>query len=199
MEEIVLSSGLPDQLIKLMQIDYITLILAMATIAVSILAIKKFIDEFASAFGFVPIWTRKRIELQEEREQIKTQLNAFAENQKEFKTIQENNIKRMEVLSSGLVELKKDISVLSERIDKRERDKEFRRLRWRIINFANELPEREIISLEVWNEVWDGIKKYEDMCEKYKYKNGQTTSSVKVITSRYEHDIALGKIIKEED
>lgn len=199
MEGIILSSSLPDQFLELMQIDYVTLILAIATIAVGVLAIKKFIDEFASAFGFVPIWTRKRIELQQEREQIKAQLNAFAENQKEFKTIQENNIQRMEVLSSGLAGLKDDISKLDERIDKRERDKEFRRLRWRIINFANELPDREVVSLEVWNEVWDGIKKYEDMCEKYKYKNGQTTSSVKVITSRYEHDIALGKIIKEED
>lgn len=194
MEGIILSSSLPDQFLELMQIDYVTLILAIATIAVCVLAIKKFIDEFAAAFGFVPIWTRKRIELQQEREQIKAQLNAFAENQKEFKTIQENNIQRMEVLSSGLVELKEDISKLDERIDKRERDKEFRRLRWRIINFANELPDREVVSLEVWNEVWDGIKKYEDMCEKYGYKNGQTTSSVNVITMRYESDIASGRI-----
>lgn len=194
MEEILLSMSLPDHLLRMMQIDYITLILAIATIAVGILAIKKFIDEFASAFGFVPIWTRKRMEEQKDREQIRTQLNVLTENQKELKAIQEHDIERMEALSSALIELKEDISNLGERIDKREHDKEFRRLRWRIINFANELPEREIISLEVWNEVWDGIRKYEEMCEKYGYKNGQTTSSVNVITMRYESDIASGKI-----
>lgn len=197
MEEILLSMSLPDHLLRMMQIDYITLILAIATIAVGILAIKKFIDEFASAFGFVPIWTRKRMEEQKEREQIRTQLNVLTENQKELKAIQEHDIERMEALSSALIELKEDISNLGERIDKREHDKEFRRLRWRIINFANELPEREVVSLEVWNEVWDGIRKYEEMCEKYGYKNGQTTSSVNVITMRYESDIASGRI-KEE-
>lgn len=197
MEEILLSMNLPDHLLRMMQIDYITLILAIATIAVGILAIKKFIDEFASAFGFVPIWTRKRMEEQKEREQIRTQLNVLTENQKELKAIQEHDIERMEALSSALIELKEDISNLGERIDKREHDKEFRRLRWRIINFANELPEREVVSLEVWNEVWDGIRKYEEMCEKYGYKNGQTTSSVNVITMRYESDIASGRI-KEE-
>lgn len=197
MEEILLSMNLPDHLLRMMQIDYITLILAIATIAVGILAIKKFIDEFASAFGFVPIWTRKRMEEQKDREQIRTQLNVLTENQKELKAIQEHDIERMEALSSALIELKEDISNLGKRIDKREHDKEFRRLRWRIINFANELPEREVISLEVWNEVWDGIRKYEEMCEKYGYKNGQTTSSVNVITMRYESDIASGKI-KEE-
>ncbi len=197
MEEILLSMSLPDHLLRMMQIDYITLILAIATIAVGILAIKKFIDEFASAFGFVPIWTRKRMEEQKDREQIRTQLNVLTENQKELKAIQEHDIERMEALSSALIELKEDISNLGKRIDKREHDKEFRRLRWRIINFANELPEREVISLEVWNEVWDGIRKYEEMCEKYGYKNGQTTSSVNVITMRYESDIASGKI-KEE-
>jgi len=197
MEEILLSMNLPDHLLRMMQIDYITLILAIATIAVGILAIKKFIDEFASAFGFVPIWTRKRMEEQKDREQIRTQLNVLTENQKELKAIQEHDIERMEALSSALIELKEDISELGKRIDKREHDKEFRRLRWRIINFANELPEREVISLEVWNEIWDGIRKYEEMCEKYGYKNGQTTSSVNVITMRYESDIASGRI-KEE-
>lgn len=197
MEEILLSMNLPDHLLRMMQIDYITLILAIATIAVGILAIKKFIDEFASAFGFVPIWTRKRMEEQKDREQIRTQLNVLTENQKELKAIQEHDIERMEALSSALIELKEDISELGKRIDKREHDKEFRRLRWRIINFANELPEREVVSLEVWNEIWDGIRKYEEMCEKYGYKNGQTTSSVNVITMRYESDIASGRI-KEE-
>lgn len=198
MEEIVLSSGLPDQLFKMIQIDYITLILAIATIAVGVLAIKKFIDEFASAFGFVPIWTRRKLEEQKEREEIRKQLEILTKNQKKIKDIQASDVEKMEALSSCLVEVREDISKLSERIDKRERDKEFRRLKWRIINFANELSTREDISLEVWNEVWDGIKKYENMCEIYEYKNGQTTSSVNVIAQRYEHDIALGKIKEEE-
>lgn len=199
MEEIVLLTNLSDYLLKMFQVDYVALIIAMVTVAVGILAIKKFIDEFASAFGFVPIWTRKKMEEQKERNEIRTQLTNLTENQQKIKDIQASDVKKMDALSTCLVEVREDISKLSARIDKRERDKEFRRLRWRIINFANELPIRDEISFDVWNEVWDGIKKYEEMCEKYDYKNGQTTSSVNVITQRYEHDIALGKIAKEED
>ena len=55
MEEIVLSTNLPDYILKMFQVDYVALIIAMVTVAVGILAVKKFIDEFASAFGFVPI------------------------------------------------------------------------------------------------------------------------------------------------
>ena len=194
---ILLSMSISEHLLQMMEIDYATLILAIATIAVGILAVKKFIDEFASAFGFVPIWTRKRIEEQKDKEQMVKQLNVLTENQKELKNMREVDVEQMKTLSSMLAELKNDLLELGNRIDKREHDKEFKRLRWRIINFANELPNRDNISLEVWNEVWDGIRKYEEMCEKYGYKNGQTTSSVRVITSRYEIDMSSGKI-KEE-
>lgn len=196
--EVILSSQPPpliDHIMHMLQVDYVALVIAIATIAVSILAIKKFIDEFSAAFGFVPIWTRKKIENQKEKEQILNRLDILTETQQELKEMQKNDKEYMETLSSCLTELKNDISQLDEKIGRRERDKEFRRLRWRIINFANELPGRETITREVWNEVWDGVRKYEEMCTKYGYINGQTTSSVRVIAERYEHDIANGKII----
>lgn len=187
---------------KFFELDFPSLIMAIVIIMICYVAGKKLLETFLQELGIVPVWVRHKIAEEEYKKNVIENLEELKTNQQALQRLQKEDTKKFDALENSFVDfradVKKEIKSLNGKIEQRELEKEFKRLRWFIIEFANELPTKKSVSLEVWNEIFENIRRYEELVEKHGFINNQTDSSVNVITDRYEHDIAAGLVTKED-
>lgn len=187
---------------KFFELDFPSLIMAIVIIMICYVAGKKLLETFLQELGIVPVWVRNKIAEEEYKKNVIENLEELKTNQQTLQRLQKEDTKKFDALENSFVDfradVKKEIKSLNGKIEQRELEKEFKRLRWFIIEFANELPTKKSVSLEVWNEIFENIRRYEELVEKHGFINNQTDSSVNVITDRYEHDIAAGLVTKED-
>ena len=71
-------------------------------------------------------------------------------------------------------------------------------MRYDILNFANLLSSKSVVSAELINQVYKEISEYEELSEKYHLKNNQVNASVAVISAKYQEMLLNGQIKKED-
>lgn len=187
---------------KFFELDFPSLIIAIVIIMICYVGGKKLLETFLQELGITPVWIRHKIAEQEYKKNVIENLEELKTNQQDLQRLQKEDAKKFDALKNSFVDfkadVKKEIKSVNGKIEQRELEKEFKRLRWFIIEFANELPTKKSISFEVWNEIFENIRRYEELVNEHGFINNQTNSSIHVITDRYEHDIASGLVVKED-
>ena len=99
-------------------------------------------------------------------------------------------------LMNILNDLKADIVDMRDEIEIREAEKRFKKLRYDILNFANQIASAQQISAEMIDQIFDECGEYEKLSESYGFKNDRVNVSMSVIKSRYEELLKEGRITK---
>lgn len=195
-----------EQFERLVSIDYISFFCALFTIMAAFIAIKKGIEEFCKSFGFETPWMKTSREKREYMEKVDKQLELLMQREELIEKKHSTDVGQLEGIvgevRESFVELQNQITALSNKIEQMELNKQIKKLRWNIINFASDLPRREVIPLEQYNIIFNDIKEYKKIIEEHGLTNGQVDSSVHVIEKRYEHDLETGLLdvdIDKED
>ena len=170
---------------------------------VAFVAIKKGVEEFCKTFEFETPWMRKAREKREYMEKVDKQLELLMQREESIEAKHSTDVWQLEgvvgEVRESFAELQNQITALSNKIEQMELNKTIKKLRWDIINFASELPRREVIPLEQYNIIFNDIKEYEKIIEDNGLTNGQVESSVHVIKKRYEHDLEAGLFDDKEE
>lgn len=184
---------------RLVSIDYISFFCALLTIMSSLVGIKWGIEKFCKTYGFETPWMKASREKREYMERVDKQLELLMQREEAM----ENNVGKLEGIvgevRESFVELQNQITALSNKIEQMELNKQIKKLRWNIINFASDLPRRDVIPLEQYNIIFNDIKEYKKIIEDNGLTNGQVDSSVHVITKRYEHDLETGLLDNDKE
>ena len=192
-----------EQFERLVSIDYISFFCALFTIMAACVAIKEGVEKFCKAFEFETPWMRKAREKREYMEKVNKQLELLMQREESIEAKHSTDVGQLEgvvgEVRESFAELQNQITALSNKIEQMELNKTIKKLRWDIINFASDLPRREIIPLEQYNIIFNYIKEYEKIIEDNGLTNGQVESSVHVIKKRYEHDLEAGVFDDKEE
>ena len=192
-----------EQFERLVSIDYLSFFCALFTMMVAFVAIKKGVEEFCKTFEFETPWMRKAREKREYMEKVDKQLELLMQREESIEVKHSTDVWQLErvvgEVRESFAELQNQITALSNKIEQMELNKTIKKLRWDIINFASELPRREVIPLEQYNIIFNDIKEYEKIIEDNGLTNGQVESSVHVIKKRYEHDLEAGLFDDKEE
>ena len=187
---------MPDAFEEMLSIDYVSFLIALFTIMTGTLAIKGLVENFCKTFEFETPWMRKAREKREYMEKVDKQLELLMQREESIEAKHSTDVGQLEgvvgEVRESFAELQNQITALSNKIEQMELNKTIKKLRWDIINFASDLPRREIIPLEQYNIIFNYIKEYEKIIEDNGLTNGQVESSVYVIKKRYEHDLEAG-------
>ena len=192
-----------EQFERLVSIDYISFFCALFTIMAAFVAIKEGVEKFCKAFEFETPWMRKAREKREYMEKADKQLELLMQREEYIEVKHSTDVGQLEgvvgEVRESFAELQNQIAALSNKIEQMELNKTIKKLRWDIINFASDLPRREIIPLEQYNIIFNYIKEYEKIIDDNGLTNGQVESSVHVIKKRYEHDLEAGVFDDKEE
>ena len=188
-----------QHLANLLAINYVDLLLALGTIVVGFVAIKKALEEFCQAFGIRLRYVEEKEEMKKCQTEVKTRLAELNDRQDKFEKQHEENIKARDEFSKEMIgcinELKEDIINLRQEIEYREAEKRFKKLRFDLLNFASRIAQSEEITGELISQVNHEITEYEELVEQYKFKNNRVNASIKIIQEKYEQLLREGKII----
>lgn len=194
---------MPDAFEEMLSIDYVSFLIALFTIMTGTLAIKGLVENFCKTFEFETPWMRKAREKREYMEKVDKQLELLMQREESIEAKHSTDVGQIEgvvgEVRESFAELQNQITALSNKIEQMELNKTIKKLRWDIINFASDLPRREIIPLEQYNIIFNYIKEYEKIIEDNGLTNGQVESSVHVIKKRYEHDLEAGVFDDKEE
>ena len=194
---------MPDAFEEMLSIDYVSFLIALFTIMTGTLAIKGLVENFCKTFEFETPWMRKAREKREYMEKVDKQLELLMQREESIEAKHSTDVGQLEgvvgEVRESFAELQNQITALSNKIEQMELNKTIKKLRWDIINFASDLPRREIIPLEQYNIIFNYIKEYEKIIEDNGLTNGQVESSVHVIKKRYEHDLEAGVFDDKEE
>ena len=194
---------MPDAFEEMLSIDYVSFLIALFTIMTGTLAIKGLVENFCKTFEFETPWMRKAREKREYIEKVNKQLELLMQREESIEVKHLTDMGQLEgvvgEVRESFAELQNQITALSDKIEQMELNKTIKKLRWDIINFASDLPRREIIPLEQYNIIFNYIKEYEKIIEDNGLTNGQVESSVHVIKKRYEHDLEAGVFDDKEE
>ena len=185
---------------RLLSIDYISLLSAVAIIIVASVAIKEAFEKFCKAFGIELSYLREKEEMKTCQTQVKKELAQLQERQGRFEEEHRENVKARDEFNQEVMELieglKNDIKNLGDHIEKREAEKRFKNLRNDILNFADRIPKSEHVSAELVEQMFDEIQDYENLVSVYNFKNNRVNASIAVITAKYQEMLLQGKITK---
>lgn len=188
-----------QHLANLLAINYVDLLLALGTIVVGFVAIKKALEEFCQAFGIRLRYVEEKEEMKKCQTEVKTRLAELNDRQDKFEKQHEENIKARDEFNKEMIgcinELKEDIINLRQEIEYREAEKRFKKLRFDLLNFASRIAQSEEITGELISQVNHEITEYEELVEQYKFKNNRVNASIKIIQEKYEQLLREGKII----
>ena len=188
-----------QHLANLLAINYVDLLLALGTIIVGFVAIKKALEEFCQAFGIRLRYVDEKEEMRKCQTEVKTRLGELNDRQDKFEKQHEENIKARDEFNKEMIgcinELKEDIINLRQEIEYREAEKRFKKLRFDLLNFASRIAQSEEITGELISQVNHEITEYEELVEQYKFKNNRVNASIKIIQEKYEQLLREGKII----
>lgn len=189
-----------QHLINLMSIDYVSLLLALGTIIVGFVAIKKALEEFCQTFGIKLRYIEEKKEMHKCQTEVKTSLRELEERQDRFEKQYEENIKVRDKFNKEIMdcinELKADIVDMRDEMEIREAEKRFKKLRYDILNFANQIVSAQQISAEMIDQIFEECAEYEKISEGYGFKNDRVNVSMSVIRSKYEELLKEGRITK---
>lgn len=189
-----------QHLLNIMSIDYVSLLLALGTIVVGFVAIKKALEEFCQTFGIELKYIREKREQKECQTEVKSRLAELNERQNKFEHQHEENIKARDKFNKEIMErindLKADIIDMRDEIEIREAEKRFKKLRYDILNFANQIVSAQQISAEMIDQIFDECSEYDKLSEDFGFKNNRVNVSMSVIKSKYEELLKEGRITK---
>lgn len=184
---------------NLLAINYVDLLLALGTIIVGFVAIKKALEEFCQTFGIKLRYVEEKKEMHKCQTEVKTSLRELEERQDRFEKQHEENIKVRDEFNKEMIgcinELKEDIVNLRQEIEYREAEKRFKKLRFDLLNFASRIAQSEEITGELISQVNHEITEYEELVEQYNFKNNRVNASIKIIQEKYEQLLREGKIL----
>lgn len=188
-----------QHLMNLMSIDYVSLLLALGTVVVGFVAIKKAIEEFCQTFGIELKYLREKREQRECQTEVKSRLAELSARQDKFEHQHEENIKVRDEFNNKIMkcinDLKADIVDMRDEIEYREAEKRFKKLRFDLLNFASRIAQSEEITGELISQVNHEITEYEELVEQYNFKNNRVNTSIKIIQEKYEQLLREGKIL----
>lgn len=180
----------------LIEIDWRSFLLSLSIFFTALYLIKTGIEKFCSSFCIETPWMKNSREKKEFAENIKQLYEELSEKEKKLENRHANDIEQLKELDShicnSILELTKEFSEFRQQIETNELRKNIKKLRWDIIEFASTIFDKKEISIEQYNIIFDRIKEYEELVDKYHLTNGQVTSSVGVIRERYEQDLRNG-------
>lgn len=180
----------------LLNIDWASFILTLATFLGAIYLIKVGIEKFCKEFGLETPWMRRKREREEFNESIKELYSQLECRESQLEHRHSSDIEQLKELNSevcnSITALKEEFVAFREKSEKNELKKSVKKLRWDIIDFASTIADKKSIPLEQYNIIFSCIREYEELVETYKLKNGQVQSSVEVIRDRYEQDLRSG-------
>ena len=190
-----------EHLINLFSIDYFSLLAAVCTVMVASVAIKEGIEKFCKTFGIEFSWLRQRREKEECQKQIKEEMASLLVRQSKFEEQHNENVRSRDKFNKEIMnridELRKDINEMKEETERREAQKRFKKLRYDILNFANQVASMQQISAEMIDQIYDECKEYTKLSKDYGFENDRVDVSISVIKSRYEELLKEGKITRE--
>ena len=189
-----------QHLLNIMSIDYVSLLLALGTIVVGFVAIKKALEEFCQTFGIELKYIREKREQMECQTEVKSKLAELNERQDKFEHQHEESIKARDKFNKEIIEcindLIADLVDMRDEIEIREAEKRFKKLRYDILNFANQIASAQQISAEMIDQIFDECNEYEKLSEDFGFKNDRVNVSMSVIKSKYEELLKEGRITK---
>lgn len=175
-----------DTLEKLNEFGWFYVVLVIALVIVLIPLIVESWKKFVKAIGLQSVeeiqdeQTEKTIHhLEHEVEQYKE--NRIHDREQSFQ-IQHELIDMINKITDSLDEIKAD--ALEEKIE---------RMRWKILDFASQLRNGQILCSEQFNYIFKTYDDYEKLLKKYGLTNGQVEESIKFIRERYHEMLACGK------
>lgn len=189
-----------QHLINLFAINYVDLALALATIVIGFVAIKKAVEEFCQTFGIKLRYLEEKQEMKKCQTEVKIRLAELGLRQDKFEKQHEDNIKARDKFNKEIMEridaLHKDIDAMREEIDRREAQKRFKKLRYDLLNFSDKIVRCESVSAEMISEIYDEIELYENLSKEYGFENGRVNVSISVIQQKYEELLKNGKVTR---
>ena len=181
-------------------IDYVSFLLAFFTIAGAIVAGKTILEKFCDVVGIKLTYLEEKRKMQECQTTVKQELKDIVDRQDRFEKEHRENMEKREEFNKEILDamqsLKNDIDILDKTIERREAEKQFKKLRYDILNFADRIVKSEQISAELIDQVFSEIILYHDMVEKYEFENGKVDVSIKVIQKKYQELLMSGKVIE---
>lgn len=188
-----------QHLANLLAINYVDLLLALGTIIVGFVFIKKALEEFCQTFGIKLRYVEEKKEMHKCQTEVKTSLRELEERQDRFEKQHKENIKARDEFNNKMMEcindLKADIVDMRDEIEYREAEKRFKKLRFDLLNFASRLAQSEEITGELMSQVASEVDEYEQIVAEYGFKNNRVNASIKIIQEKYEQLLREGKII----
>ena len=189
-----------QHLINLFAINYVDLALALATIVIGFVAIKKAVEEFCQTFGIKLRYLEEKQEMKKCQTEVKTRLAELGLRQDKFEKQHGDNVKARDKFNKEIMEridaLHKDIDAMREEIDRREAQKRFKKLRYDLLNFSDKIVRCESVSAEMISEIYDEIELYENLSKEYGFENGRVNVSISVIQQKYEELLKNGKVTR---
>lgn len=163
-------------------------------------AIKKGVEEFCKTFGIRLRYLEEKQEMKSCQTEVKTRLAELSARQDKFEHQHEENIKARDKFNNKMIEcindIKADIVDMRDEIEIREAEKRFKKLRYDILNFANQIVSAQQISAEMIDQIFEECAEYEKISEGYGFKNDRVNVSMSVIRSKYEELLKEGRITK---
>lgn len=192
-----------QHLIDMLSIDYAALLLSLGTIVVGGLAIKEVLEKFCKAFGIRLKYVEEREEAKRCQTEVKSRLRDLAKKQGKLEELREKDVEASKKTDKEIMNivysLKQDIQMLSYDMEVREAEARFKKLRFNICNFAVRVSsDEEEISADLIKNMYSEINEYEELTEKYKFKNNRVNDSIEKITQKY-HEMLDQGLIKEDE
>ena len=192
-----------QHLIDMLSIDYAALLLSLGTIIIGGVAIKEALEKFCKAFGIKLKYVEEREEAKKCQTEVKTGLKDLATRQEKLEKLREKDVEASKKTDKEIMNivysLKQDIQMLSFDMETREAEARFKKLRYDICNFAVRISNNsEEISGDLIKNLYSEINEYEELTEKYKFKNNRVNDSIEKITQKY-HEMLDQGLIKEDE
>lgn len=191
-----------SQIFDLFSLNYVDSLLAIITIIIGSVALKEALERFCKTFGIELAWIRKRREQEEREKRIDEKLNILEKKQRELEEMESaESVLREEYdqkIITAIDTLQDNLTALGKDIETREAERQFKKLRYDILNFANQITLKTEVSTELISQVYREIHEYESLVEDYGFKNNQVDASVGVITKKYQEMLIQGKILTED-
>ena len=175
-----------DALEKLNELGWFYVVLVIALVIILIPLVIESWKKFIKAIGLQSVEevhdekTEDAIHhLEHEVEQYKE--NRIHDREQSFQ-IQHELIDMINKITDSLNEIKSD--ALEEKIE---------RMRWKILDFASQLRNNQILCSEQFNYIFKTYDDYENILKKYDLTNGQVEESIKFIREKYHEMLIHGK------
>jgi hypothetical protein len=183
----------------MLSIDYTALLLSLGTIIIGGVAIKEALEKFCKAFGIKLKYVEEREEAKKCQTEVKAGLKDLAEKQGKLEELREKDVEMSKKTDKEIMNivysLKQDIQMLAYDMEVREAEARFKKLRYDICNFAVRISNSsEEISSDLIKNLYTEINEYEELAEKYNFKNNRVNDSIEVISNKYKQMLLEGKI-----